>query len=198
MYEFRLRAVNSAGEAEKFSDKTETFTYILATCTGDDAESSGDNKRTNAPRATAGVAVMHNWSRLVMWIGYALTLKRVTASCCGRYRAATLQAAVIQLYAAGSDVLLGEARPVNPDSNAVLTWLAPKDGVYAVRLTPADARIAGVEAVYDFTVEKKSSVKPLWFVIFSAMISALMGGSYVAAKKVQKSMKQKKSRHVGW
>ena len=79
-----------------------------------------------------------------------------------------------------------------------LPGYAPKDGVYAVRLTPADARIVGVEAVYDFTVEKKSSVKPLWFVIFSAMISALMGGSYLTAKKVQKSMKQKKSRHVGW
>ena len=183
VYEFRLRAVNSAGVAEDYSDKAETFTYILATCIGDDADGGRgiDNKQAGASRATAGVTVKHNWcpAEDVDWVrfdakaGDSFILRAVPHG--------TASAAVIQLYAAGSEVLLGEARPVNADSNAVLNWTAPRNGAYAVKLTPADARIVGVEAVYDFTVEKKSSVKPLWFIIFSAMVSGLLGGGYVTA-----------------
>ncbi len=198
VYEFRMRAVNKLGVAEKFTDKPETFTLILPDCTGDDAESSGDNKRGSAPLVSGSAPVTHNWCPAgdVDWVRFeARTGDSFVLRAEPRGSAA---AAVIQLYAAGSEVLLGEARPINTDSKTLLSWIAPKDGTYYVKLSPADARIAGVEAVYDFTVEKKSSVKPLWFVIFSAMVSAMMGGGYAAAKKVQKTRKQQKSRHVGW
>jgi len=198
VYEFRMRAVNKLGAAEAYTDNAETFTLVLSDCTGDDAERSGDNKRGSAPLVSSNTPLTHNWcpgadvdwARFEAKSGDSFVLRAVPRG--------PASAVVIQLYAAGNEVLLGEARPLNVDSPTTLNWLAPQSGSYVVKLSPADTRIAGVEAEYTFTVERKSSVKPLWFVVLSAVVSALMGGSYAAAKKVQKTIKQKKSRHVGW
>ncbi len=69
------------------------------------------------------------------------------------------------------------------------------DGVYYIKLSPADARIGGQDTTYEFTVQKKSSVNPGTLICGSALIPALLGGGYAVSKQIQK---KKKSRGVGW
>ncbi len=198
VYEFRMRALNKLGAAEAYPEQAEVYTLVLADCAGDEGEGTGDNLRENAPLVRSNATVTHNWCPAgdVDWVRF--DAKEGDSFVLRAEPRAAAAGAVIQLYAAGSQALLGEARPFNVDGPSTLNWVAPHTGVYVVRLSPADARIAGVEAVYAFTVEKKSSVKPLWFIILSAIISLLFGGGYATAKKVQKTLKQKKNRRVGW
>ncbi|HNR02752.1 MAG TPA: peptidoglycan DD-metalloendopeptidase family protein [Anaerolineaceae bacterium] len=197
VYEFRMRAVNKLGTAEAYPDNAETFTLVLSDCLGDDAERAGDNQRELAPLVSSNAPVRHNWCPAgdADWVRF--DAKAGDSFVLRANPQGPASGAVVQLFAAGSEVLLGEARPFNVDGRTTLSWMAPADGSYAVKLSPVDARIAGVEAEYTFSVEKKGAVKPLWFVLFSAMVSALMGGGYAAARRVKKTMKQKKSR-VGW
>jgi len=101
----------------------------------------------------------------------------------------------MQLYGADSTTLLGEARPENLDGDANLEWIAPTDGTYFVKLTPADARIGGQESVYQFKYETKSTLKPGILICGSAAIPVLLGGAYGA---VNKGKKKKKAKVVGY
>lgn len=199
IYEFRLRAVSALGGEEPFSEKAGASTLVQPDCVGDAAEAlgAGDNDPAGAPLVNSGTAVTHNWCPAgdVDWVrfnasaGESFVLRAVPRG--------AGSGAVIQLFAAENEALLGEARPANADSAAALSWKASRDGMYYARLTPADQRVMGIDALYDFSVERKGSVRPLWFVILSAILSAILGALYSGFKKVQKSA-QRKSRRVGW
>lgn len=199
VYEFRLRAVSVLNAAEAFTENAETRTFVQPDCLSDTAEGQGggDNERDSAPLVNSGTTVTHNWCPVgdVDWVrfsarqGDSFVLRAVPRG--------AASAAVIQLYDAEGATLLGEAHPQNADSPSTLNWKAAQDGTYAVKLTPLDNRVAGVDAQVDFTVERMSSLRPGLFVSISALLSALLGGSLVVAKRVQRSAQQK-SRRVGW
>jgi hypothetical protein len=197
LYEFRIRAVDKDGVAEAFPSKPETSTYILPDCADDayEGEGSGDDERASAPVVQYGVTQTHNWCQIgdVDWVvfqaaeGDALTLR---VDPIGAASGATLK-----LYDAGSDEPLAKSDPDNADSVTVLNWSAPADGTYAIKLTPADNRIAGEDAQYTFSIEKRSLVKTSWFLVLVGLISALLGGGFFAHRRAQAKKMQK---GVGW
>jgi len=197
LYEFRIRAVDKDGVAENFTDMPEASTFILPDCADDayEGEGSGDDEQVGAPTLKVGETQTHNWCPLgdVDWVVFeAVTGDQLKLSA---DPGGTAAAAVLQLYDAGTGEMLLEAQPESLDSTTALNWTAPQEGIYAVRITPADERIAGEDAVYMFSAEKKATVKPLWVLLFSALISALMSLVYKVRGRMQA---KKKSKGVGW
>ncbi len=196
-YEFRIRAVDLIGTAESFSDTAEAITYINLSCSDDGYEgvTPGDDESLTAAPADPGVTQTHNWcsSNDVDWVafqalqgeGYSFVAKSLSAA----------SAARIELYDADRTTLLGMANPSSLEGEAALDWLVPLDGVYYLKLFPADSRIGGQDTQYEFTIQQKSSVEPAALICGSTLIPALLGGSYWVTKKVQK---KKKARGVGW
>jgi murein DD-endopeptidase MepM/ murein hydrolase activator NlpD len=197
LYEFRIRAVDKNGAEESFTSKPETSTYVLPDCADDafEGEGSGDDERASAPVAQYGAVQTHNWCQLgdVDWVvfqaaeGDALTL-RVDPS-------GAASGAIIKLFDAGSDEPLAKATPQNADSATVLNWTAPAPGTYAVKLSPADTRIAGEDAQYTFSLQKRSLVRTSWFLVLVGLISALLGGGFFTHRRIQAKKMQK---GVGW
>jgi hypothetical protein len=102
----------------------------------------------------------------------------------------------MRLYNSDGITLLGEAHPVDANSNASLEWTVPADGVYYIRLSPEDALVAGDEATYTFTAKVNSDVNPPMLVCGSITIPAALGAGFVVAKK--RYDKKKASKRVGW
>ena len=197
LYEFRIRAVDKDGAEESFTRKPETSTFILPDCADDayEGEGSGDDERASAPVGQYGVAQTHNWCQPgdVDWVvfqaaeGDALTLRVDPIG--------AASGANLKLYDAGSDEPLAKVNSENADGVTLLNWTAPATGTYAVKLSPADARIAGEDAQYTFTIQKRSLVKTSWFLVLVGLISALLGGGFFTHRRIQAKKMQK---GVGW
>jgi murein DD-endopeptidase MepM/ murein hydrolase activator NlpD len=197
LYEFRIRAVDKNGTEEAFTSKPETSTYVLPDCADDayEGEGTGDDERASAPVAQYGAVQTHNWCQLgdIDWVvfqaaeGDALTLRVDPVG--------AASGAIIKLFDAGSDEPLAKGSPQNADSATVLNWTAPAPGTYAVKLSPADARIAGEDAQYTFSLQKRSLVKTSWFLVLVGLISALLGGGFFTHRRIQAKKMQK---GVGW
>lgn len=197
LYEFRIRAVNKKGKAEAFTGKPETSTYVLPDCADDayEGEGTGDDKRASAPVVEYGVTQTHNWCQLkdLDWVvfqaaeGDALTLRVDPIG--------AASGAKLKLFTAGSKDILAESKPENADSVTVLNWTAPADGAYALKMTPVDARIAGEDAQYTFSLEKRSLVKTSWFFGLAGFVSVLLGGGFFVHRRAQA---KKESKGVGW
>ena len=85
--------------------------------------------------------------------------------------------------------------PENADSVTVLNWTAPADGTYALKMSPVDSRIAGEDAQYTFSIQKRSLVKTSWFLVLAGIVSALLGGGFFAHRRIQA---KKLEKGVGW
>ena len=197
LYEFRIRAVDKDGTEEPFTGKPETSTYILPDCADDayEGEGTGDDKRTSAPVVQYGEMQTHNWCQLgdQDWVvfqaveGEALTLRVDPIG--------AASGANLKLLHAGTDELIVEAMPENADSVTVLNWTAPADGTYALKMSPVDSRIAGEDAQYTFSIQKRSLVKTSWFLVLAGIVSALLGGGFFAHRRIQA---KKLEKGVGW
>jgi len=196
-YEFRIRAVDLIGTAESYPDAAEAMTYINLGCSDDGFEgvTPGDDESLTAAPAGTDATQTHNWcsTKDVDWVafqalqgeGYSFVTKALS----------TASAARIELYDTDRTTLLGMASPSSLDGEATLDWLVPLDGIYYLKLFPADSRIGGQDTNYEFTIQQKSSVEPAALICGSTLIPALLGGGYLVSKKVQK---KKKARGVGW
>lgn len=196
-YEFRIRAVDLIGTAESYPDAAEAFTYINLGCSDDGYEgvAPGNDESLTAAPADTGVTQTHNWCSTndVDWVafqalqgeGYSFVTRSLS----------TASAARIELYDTDRTTLLGMISPASLDGEAVLDWMVPLDGIYYLKLFPADSRIGGQDTNYEVTIQQKSSVEPATLICGSTLIPALLGGGYVISKQVQK---KKKSRGVGW
>jgi len=85
--------------------------------------------------------------------------------------------------------------PENVDSVTLLTFTAPADGTYALQMTPADERIAGEDAQYTFSIQKRSMVKTSWFLVLAGIISSILGGGFFGHRRIQA---KKMEKGVGW
>jgi len=198
--EFRLQAVDILGNAEEFNTIPEAFTTFVAPCSEDGFEGidAGDDQVDGASLIESGVKQVHNWCPAgdVDWVVFNALMgdqMRFTTKALDLASAANLQ-----LYKTDGS-LLGEVKPQNASADGVLEWTVPEDGLFALKLTPVDGRIAGTDTEYELNLEKKSTVEPGTLICGSAAIPVLLGGGYLAAKRAKKVQKQKKrAKNMGW
>jgi len=197
LYEFRLRAVSKNGEAEAFTGKPEVSTYVLPDCADDafEGEGTGDDKRTSAPVVKYGDVQTHNWCQLgdVDWVVFEAAAGDPVTLRVDPIGAAS--AANLKLFSAGSDEPLAEAKAANADSVTILSWTAPADGAYALKIAPAEDKIAGEDATYEFSIQKRSTIKASWFMVLAGVVSLMLGGGFFAHRRVQA---KKMAKGVGW
>lgn len=197
LYEFRIRAVDKDGMEEVFPAKPETSTFILPDCANDafEGEGAGDDKRTSAPVVQYGETQTHNWCQLgdVDWVVFKAVAGDPVTLRVDPVGAAS--GASLKLYGTGSDEPLAEANAENVDSVTLLTFTAPADGTYALQMTPADERIAGEDAQYTFSIQKRSMVKTSWFLVLAGIISSILGSGFFVHRRIQA---KKMEKGVGW
>jgi len=207
-FEFRLRAVDTLGNAEEYLSVAETTTYFIDTCNTDSYEGDipGDDDITGASSIAEGETQSHNWcapiaraetgtSDAIDWISFTATTGdslQFTTSPTGLASAASMT-----LYETDGVTYIGEANAENSNASAQLNWTAPADGVYYLKLTPADSRIRGTDTTYDIGIEKKSSLQPGTLVCGSAAIPVLVAGGYAVSKQVKKVKKNKERKVLG-
>ena len=207
-YEFRLRAVDTLGNAEEYLSVAETYTLFVASCVTDSYEGSdpGDDDISGTSIMEEGATQAHNWCAPILrgdgtardtgdWISFTavagdqlrLTIKPTDLA----------SAALLTLYESDGVTFIGEARPSNSDASASLDWTAPVDGVYYLKLTPIDSRITGTDTTYEVGIEVKSQVQPTTLICGSAAIPALLAGGYAVSKQVKKQKKRKERKVMG-
>ena len=207
-FEFRLRAVDTLGNAEEYLSVAETTTYFIDTCNTDSYEGDipGDDDITGASSIAEGETQSHNWcapiaraetgtSDAIDWISFTATTGdslQFTTRPTGLASAASMT-----LYETDGVTYIGEANAENSNASAQLNWTAPADGVYYLKLTPADSRIRGTDTTYDIGIEKKSSLQPGTLVCGSAAIPVLVAGGYAISKQVKKVKKNKERKVLG-
>jgi hypothetical protein len=92
--------------------------------------------------------------------------------------------------------LLGEAHPVDADSEASMDWTVPADGVYFVKYSPVNTQISGTDTGYTAKIEVQNTVQTAPLVCGSIAIPLAVGGAYAL---VNKSVKKKKAaKRAGW
>ena len=197
LYEFRIRAVSKNGAEEPFTKQAEVSTFVLPDCADDayEGEGDGDDIRASAPVAAYGETQTHNWCMLndVDWVVFNAAAGDAVTMRVDPIGAAS--GAELKLFNAESEDLLVKAQPKNADSVTSLSWTAPADGTYALKMTPADNRIAGEDATYEFSIQKRSLIKTSWFIALAAIVSTLLGGGFFVHRRVQA---KKMTKGVGW
>jgi murein DD-endopeptidase MepM/ murein hydrolase activator NlpD len=195
-YEFRMRAVDLIGNAEEYPTLPEITTTMSGPCGDDLFEGSapGDDEQPTSAPMELNTSQTHNWCPVgdVDWVVF-----KVKAGDQLKFTTKTVDlaaGALLQLYDQDGVTFLGEARPKNESAGAFLDWTAPLDGVYTARLSPVDTRIGGSDTRYILDISAKSTVKPGTLICGSVTIPAILGGAYVASKK----LKKKKPKGVGW
>lgn len=199
--EFRMQAVDILGNAEELNTLPEAVTTFAAPCGEDTFEGSGmgDDEFASAAPLETGALQVHNWCPAgdVDWVVFSA---KVGDQMRFSTKAVDLaSAANFTLYEPDGTTVIGTAKPANAGAEGVLDWTAPVDGVYVLKMTPVDGRIAGTDTKYQLNVESKSTVQPTTLICGSAAIPALLGGSYLLAKRAKKVSKQKKhAKNMGW
>ncbi len=178
-YQFRMRAVDSAGNKEEFPPTAQAFVRIAGDCTPDEFEipDPGDDTLQGAVPLEINQLQKHNFC------GYSDYDWLVFPANGGdTYRIATKPlggnaGAAFQLYDPVGDAILGEASPSDFGEEASLEWKCPQDGVYAIRVRPLDKQLAGSDVSYEIKVDKVLQITPanftctalllplIWFVV---------------------------------
>ncbi len=149
-YRFRLRGVDRAGNAEAFPAQAEASTTLSGDCTPDEFEAGGgDNSPANATTLPLGESQAHNFcAGDVDWV-------RFDATAGEEYLLWALPtpgspaAPELALYASDGATQLAYVANAPVASPAVLVrWVAPENGTYFLKLTPADARVVGASVAY--------------------------------------------------
>lgn len=199
--QFRMRAVDSVGNAEEYISVPETSTLFVGSCIVDAYEGSdpGDDDISGASTMEVGTPVSHNWCAPVTrgdgsqkdnvdWISFTgITGDQLrfttTATNLG-------SAALLTLYDTDGAAFIGEARPLSSDASALLDWTVPVDGTYFIKLQRMDDRIHGTDTVYQVGIELKSKVQPGTLICGAAALPALLAGGYAVNKQMKKTKKR--------
>lgn len=154
-YQFRMRAVKAGGSAQSYPELAETETIIEMECTPDEYDRTvlNNDDPSNPTPLDTGVPQTHNfcgmgdqdWFIVMGEMGKSYRFRSESAG--------GGAAAIIELYDRDSVTLLGQQKPVDLGVSAELTWIAPDDGLYFLRLRPLDARLAGSDARYTLSVD---------------------------------------------
>lgn len=197
-YAFRIRGVTASGKALDWAEAAEVSTTTVAGCNNDTYEGTdpGDDVIGSAAPMTVGDVQTHNWCPVgdVDWVAF-----QASAGDQLRFKTSPVganSAASEFLYDTDGTTLLGQYSPADGSSEASMDWTAPADGVYYVEYAPVNADISGTDTTYTASIEKQNTAQTTPVVCASALITALLGGGYVAvSKKVQK---KKASKRPGW
>jgi hypothetical protein len=198
-YEFMIRAVGTNGKALDFTDNAETRTYLTDICLVDAFEGSdpGDDEKATAAQIVIAEEQTHNWCPAgdIDWLTFPAVAGQeleISASPVG-----TNSAAVILLYDADGTTILGEYHPVDANSDSVIDWTVPANGIYFLRLTPKDSKTYGTDANYKIHITQASIANPGNVICGSITIPTAVGGALFAAKAI-KEKKRKASKRPGW
>lgn len=162
LYEFRLRSVDASGVASDYPEIAEAAILVESTCRGDEYEylEPSDNAWTGAVPLDVDSGQQHNiclagdedWVVFPAQAGQGYKISANPLS----------PGVSIALQLVGTDryTVLDEFIPAAPDSPARLEWIAPADGLYYLRLRPADPRLAGTGTNYEVRVDRIIQIKP--------------------------------------
>jgi murein DD-endopeptidase MepM/ murein hydrolase activator NlpD len=158
-YEFRMRGVDVAGQTEAYPENAETVTTVEAACTPDsyDGTQNLDDLSTSPTALEIGESQEHNlcgagdedWVMFPAKTGQSLHIS--TEPVAGN------AAVVIQLYS-HDGTELGEQWPATYNQSAALDWTAPEDGIYFLRLSGIDEKMAGTDVSYQIKVDKTGQI----------------------------------------
>ncbi len=164
-YQFRMRAVDTAGNKEPYSDTAQAFVRIASDCTPDIFESPdpGDDTLQGATPIEISQTQQHT---LCGYSDYDWLVFPASAGSTYRITTKPLDgnaAAAFQLYDPLGDVVVGEANPESFNQAASLEWKPTQDGLYILRVRPFDKQLAGSDVRYEITVDKVVQLKPVNF-----------------------------------
>jgi len=165
-YQYRIHAVDFAGNSEAYPSSAEASTSIPTAstlCAGMDAYDSGTNDNTPGMAnniAINGAAQNHNfcnplaadrlydqdWAVFPAQAGVMYFIE-ATAS-------ATQSAVWLSLFASNGNTLLAEAVPDRFGERTLLTWTADHDGMIFVRMQHVDGRVIGTVVTYQVQVRE--------------------------------------------
>ena len=188
-YEFRIRAVAGDGVSESFPDAAQAFTRVAdaSVCQPDLYEGpSGDAGFSSAAPITVGESQVHNWcpsgdTDWVIFQGKTGDQLQITTE-----PLAAGTGTGITLYDVDGITILGSVQPADENSGAVLDWIVPSDGTYALQLTPLNPALVGSDAKYTLSLQSKGTIEWLPLICGGTSIPAALGGLYLAAKQMKK------------
>jgi len=164
-YQFRMRAIDTDGNLEEFPAESQAVVRIASDCTGDAYENPdpGDDTLQGATPLEISQPQIHTFC------GYSDYDWLVFAANEGdTYRISTKPlggnaAAIFHLYDPIGDAVLGELIAQDFNQETALEWKAPQDGLYALRVSPLDNRLAGDAVSYEIKVDKVLQLKPVTY-----------------------------------
>jgi murein DD-endopeptidase MepM/ murein hydrolase activator NlpD len=198
-YEFQIRAVAKSGDALDWGTDGETHTYLTNACVDDAFEGTdaGDDEQATAAQLTVSVEQTHNWCPAddVDWLTFQATKGQQLEF--SAIPTGTDSAAVMYLYDTDGTTLLGEYHPSDANSESMLDWTVPADGIYYLKLVPGDAKTYGTEATYTVKFTAASSASTGNIVCGSITIPAVLVGALAISKSIREK-KKKAAKRPGW
>jgi hypothetical protein len=198
-YEFILRAVATNGKTMDFGDIAQARTFLINACIEDTYEGSdpGDDEQSGAAQIVVGVEQTHNWCPAadVDWLTFQATKGQqleITAAPTG-----TNAGVVMKLYDTDGVTLLGEYHPTTVNAASMIKWTVPADGIYTLRLSPADGNTYGSDDSYTIKITQASTANTGTIVCGSIVIPLAAGGA-VALAKNRRDKKKKAAKRPGW
>jgi hypothetical protein len=153
-YDFRLRGVDNAGNAEAFPDAPDASTQVSAACTPDafDAAQPGDGSAVNATLLPLNSPQTHNfcaagdedWARITLQAGVSYQLKVISL--------AGGAAAAVSVTDPSGQQVLAEVKAGSGGQSSILKFIPPSSGEYRIRVRPFDSRLWGSDTTYTLFV----------------------------------------------
>ncbi len=146
-YEFRMRAVDMAGNQEAFPSSAQARVQLTGACTPDSFDQAGDGARASAQEQALNTSVIHrlcqndtDFVRFNAAAGQEVMIFLASKSGGAAARARLTDSAGTTQYLDFAAASVG--------TSAVARWTAPADGSYYLEITSIDARVYGTDVQY--------------------------------------------------
>jgi len=184
-YQFRIRAVDITGNVGAFSDQAEAATHISLDCQKDAFEDDDGPVTSRATPIEVNQSQQHNLCGFndQDWLLFPAKVGRtyhIRTDPLGNGVAVT-----IQLYSGDGRKLLGEEKPASLGQPAELSWNAPADAVYAVRLSGLQSGLSGTQARYQVKIDEVVKIYPQ-AVLCSSLLLPLVWGMVKGYQKLRR------------
>lgn len=186
-YAFRIRSIDVHGNWAPYPDKAETAIDVLE-CKPDEYEALLDNLPDGASPMDIGSEQEHNLCGPADEDWIVFTAKQGQAL---RFHTKPLSggaAVSIQLHGSGIDSFLGEIVPEDFNQPATLSWTAPEDGFYYLRLRGIHENLAGSDVRYTIGIEAVNRVSPGGIFAFGSLLLPALWFVYKVFHRVRRKM----------
>jgi murein DD-endopeptidase MepM/ murein hydrolase activator NlpD len=154
-YEFRIRAIDAAGNLEDLPLTAEASTIIEEACLADEYESQESSSAlVQASMMEIGQSQIHSIcpSGDEDWITFPLnngeTVEIVSTPLSGA------AATILQVYRSDRYTKIMEVFPSALESPTKLEWISDLDGIYYLRVIPLDQKIYGTDSRYEIKLNR--------------------------------------------